>query len=42
VSPPLLGYSDLAIAAILVVLNAVLTWMFDLALPEPFSSRACA
>ena len=31
-SPPLIGYSDLAIAAILVVLNAVLTWMFDLGL----------
>ena len=31
-SPPLIGYSDLAVAAILVVLNAVLTWMFDLGL----------
>jgi hypothetical protein len=28
VSPPLIGYSDLAIAAILVVLNAVLTAVY--------------
>ena len=28
----LIGYNDLAVAAILVVLNAVLTWLFDLGL----------
>ena len=28
----LIGYNDLAVAAILVVLNAVLTWMLDLGL----------
>jgi putative ABC transport system permease protein len=32
VSPLLIGYDDLAVAAILVVLNAVLTWMLDLGL----------
>jgi putative ABC transport system permease protein len=32
VSPPLIGYSDLAFAAILVVLNAALTWMLELGL----------
>jgi putative ABC transport system permease protein len=32
VSPLLIGYNDLAVAAILVVLNAVLTWMLDLGL----------
>jgi putative ABC transport system permease protein len=32
VSPNLLGYGDLAVAAILVALNAVLTWMLDLGL----------
>lgn len=31
-SPPLIGYSDLAFAAILVVLNAALTWMLELGL----------
>jgi putative ABC transport system permease protein len=31
-SPLLIGYNDLAVAAILVVLNAVLTWMLDLGL----------
>ena len=31
-SPNLLGYGDLAVAAILVALNAVLTWMLDLGL----------
>ena len=31
-SPLLIGYDDLAVAAILVVLNAVLTWMLDLGL----------
>jgi UDP-glucose/iron transport system permease protein len=32
VSPLLIGYDDLAVGAILVVLNAVLTWMLDLGL----------
>jgi putative ABC transport system permease protein len=32
VSTHLIGYNDLAVAAILVVLNAVLTWMLDLSL----------
>jgi putative ABC transport system permease protein len=32
VSPNLLGYGDLAVAAILVALNAVLTWMLELGL----------
>ena len=31
-SPHLIGYYDLAIAALLVVLNAVLTWMLELGL----------
>jgi putative ABC transport system permease protein len=31
-SPLMIGYNDLAVAAILVVLNAVLTWMLDLGL----------
>ena len=31
-SPLSVGYSDLAVAAILVVLNAALTWMLDLGL----------
>ena len=31
-STHLIGYNDLAVAAILVVLNAVLTWLFDLGL----------
>src|SRR4029077_4664688 len=32
VSPHLVGYNDLAVAAILVVLNAVLTWVLNLGL----------
>ena len=31
-SPHLIGYNDLAVAAILVVLNAVLTWVLNLGL----------
>lgn len=31
-SPSLLGYGDLAVAAILVALNAALTWMLELGL----------
>ena len=31
-SPHLIGYNDLAIAALLVALNAALTWMLDLGL----------